>query len=89
MKATFDGRYDTDGVELAGRIGCVEHALSTCINDTYDKDAQKELKFFIEQISKIENFDNKRPGLAKNLPYSIPEKSTTRPWRLYFTALMQ
>ena len=84
MIAAFDGRYDTDGVELAGRIGCVEHALSTYINDIYEKDAQKELKLFIEQISKIETFYNKRPGLAKSLPYSIPEKSTTRPWRSYF-----
>ena len=38
----------------------------------------------MEQITKIETFYNKRPGLAKNLPYSIPEKSTTRPWRSHF-----
>ena len=42
MIAAFVGRYDIDGVELAGRVGCVEHALSTSINDVYEKDAQKE-----------------------------------------------
>ena len=84
MIAAFDGRYDTNGADLAGRVGCVEHALAICINDVFEKDAQNDLKLFIQQISKIETFYNKRPGLAKHLPLSIPEKSTTRPWRSYF-----
>ena len=58
--------------------------VPSLINDVFEKDAQKDLKLFIQQISKIETFYNKRPGLAKHLPLSIPEKSTTRPWRSYF-----
>ena len=38
----------------------------------------------MEQITKIGTFYNKRLGLAKNLPNSIPGKSTTSPWRSYF-----
>lgn len=63
MVAAFDGRYDTAGANLAGRVGCVEQALADITN---------------------ENFYNKQPGLAKHLPSSIPEKSTTRPWRSYY-----
>ena len=85
MKAAFDGRFDNPGgFNTDGRVGCVEHALSICVTDVFDKYPHSDLHKFILQISTIETFYNKRPGLAKGLPVSIPEKSTTRPWRSYF-----
>ena len=87
MKAAFEGRYCDERVNFAGRVGCVEHALSTCISDVFSKEAQVDSRFVIDQISTIENFYNKRPGLARDLPVTIPEKSTTHPWRSYFNRL--
>ena len=87
MKAAFDGRYCDERVNFAGRVGCVEHDLSTCISDVFSKEAQVDLRFVIDQLSTIETFYNKRPGLARDLPLTIPEKSTTRPWRSYFNRL--
>ena len=55
MKAAFDGKCCEDERQnVAGRVGCVEHALSTCINDVFDKDAQDDLSIFIYQIYMIE-----------------------------------
>ena len=48
MIAAFDGRYDTNGPDLAGQVGCVKHALAICISDVFEKDAQKDLKLFIK-----------------------------------------
>ena len=76
MKAAFDGRFCDERLNLAGRVGCVEHALSTCISDVFDKEAQVDLNFLIDQLSTIETFYNKRPGFARDLPLTIPEKST-------------
>ena len=90
MKAAFDGRFDDPGgFSLEGRVGCVEHALSICINDVFEKDSQCDLNKFISQISLIETFYNKRPGLANKLPVSIPEKSTTIHGDPISTDLMQ
>ena len=73
MKAAFDGRFCDERLNFAGRVGCVEHALSTCISDVFDKEAQIDLRFVIDQLSTIETFYNKRPGLARDLPLTIPE----------------
>ena len=87
MKAAFDGRFCDEKLNFAGRVGCVEHALSTCISDVFEKEAHADLSDFINQLSTIETFYNKRQGLASDLPIAIPEKSTTRPWRSYFNRL--
>ena len=87
MKAAFDGRYCDERVNFAGRVGCVEHALSTCISDVFSKEAQVDLRFVIDQLSTLETFYDKRPGLARDLQLTIPEKSTTRLWRSYFNRL--
>ena len=51
MKAAFDGKFcEDERLNFAGRAGCVGHALSTCINDVFDKDAQDDLSIFINQI---------------------------------------
>ena len=76
MKAAFDGRFCDERFNFAGRVGCVEHALSTCIIDVFDKEAQVDLRFVIDQLSTVETLYNKRPGLARDLPLTIPEKST-------------
>ena len=83
MKAAFDGRFSDERLNFAGRVGCVEHALSTCISDVFDKEVQVDLRFVIDQLSAIETFYHKRPGLSRDLPLTIPEKSTTRPRRSY------
>ena len=74
-------------VYFAGRVGCVKHALSTRINDVFSKEAQVDLRFVIDQLSTIETFYNKRPGLARDLQLTIPGKSITQPWRSFFNRL--
>jgi len=85
MKAAYDGRYDDENFNFGGRVGCTEHSLSTCIEYVFEKCPHQALKDLLQQMSTIENFYNRRQGLAKQLPFSIPEKSTTRPWRFFYT----
>ena len=93
MKAAFDRRWETADRNFGGRIGCTEHAMSTCL--TYVLDAEPkghcrpELKDqLMDTINAIENFYNRRDDKAKKLVRTIPEKSTNRPWRSHYNRLL-
>ena len=75
MTAEFDGTFDNPGgFNLNVRVGCVEEALSICINDVFDTNPHIDLYKFPLEISTIKISYNKRPGFAKGLPVCIPEK---------------
>lgn len=87
MVAAFDGRYESDTINLSGRIGCVEHALSICIQNVFDKSPSTALEVILKQLTSIETFYNCRDDRAKTLPRAIPSKSVTRPWRFHHTRI--
>ena len=85
MRAAFDRRFDDPtGFSLDGRIGCGEHELSICIDHVFENHPNDELKQFLNKMSIIETFYNKRQGFAKELPISIPEEFTTCQWRINY-----
>ena len=93
MKAAFDGRWETADHNFGGRIGCTEHALSTCLTNVLDAEpkghCRLELKDkLMDTINNIESFYNRRDDRAKNLVRAIPGKSTTRPWRSHYNRFL-
>ena len=93
MKAAFDGRWETADCNFGGRIGCTEHALSTCLTFVLDAEPKGHCRLelqdqLLDKITTIENFYNRRDDKAKKLVRAIPEKSTTRPWRSYYNRLL-
>ena len=93
MKAAFDGRWETADHNFGGRIGCSEHALSTCLTYVLDAEPKGHCKLelkdqLMDKINIIENFYNRRDDKAKKLKRAIPEKSTTRPWRSHYNRLL-
>lgn len=91
MKAAFDGRWETEKHNFGGRIGCIEHALSTCLTHVLDaesKESNSELQEqLLSKMNTVENFYNRRDDKAKKLVKAIPQKSTTRPWRFHYHRL--
>lgn len=86
MVAAFDGRYPTT-LNLGGRIGCTEHALSTCVKDVFEKSPPELLSGMLSNLTSVESFYNVRDQNAKRLKRAIPDKSTTRPWRFQHSRL--
>ena len=90
MLATFDGRNELNAPVY--RYGCVEHALSTCIDHVFEgtkSEARKvddKLSHFIKQLAVLENYYNRRFS-KERLPVAIPEKSATRAWRSWYSRL--
>lgn len=87
MCAAFDGRH-LSTVNFGGRIGCVEHALSTCVKDVFEKSPAAALEALLSQLTAVENFYGTRDDRAKRLARSIPEKCVTRPWRYHYSRLL-
>ena len=93
MKAAFDGRYEENKQwKFGGRVGCTEHALSTCVTYCMESEpkghADAKLKSeVLDKINAVENFYNRREDKAKRLICAIPEKSGTRPWRSHYHRL--
>jgi hypothetical protein len=93
MKAAFDGRYEAEKLwKFGGRVGCVEHALSTSV--TYCMDSkpkgQADAKLnsdLSDKITAVEKFYNCREDKAKRLICATPQKSGTRPWRSHYQRL--
>jgi len=75
----------TDGTKTRTSTLVVVHAPSTCIEYVFEKNPDQALSDLLRQITSIENLYNRRQGSAERLPFSIPQKSTTRPWHFFHT----
>ena len=74
MIAAFDDRFDVDREVDIHRSGYVEHRLSICIVDSFNRGKISELDHSIDQISYIETYYNKHISKAANLPFAISTK---------------
>ena len=86
MIAAFDGRFRNS--THIYRMPCVEHRLSTCINDSFKTGINKDVDFLWKRINAIETFYNSSSDKAASLKKAIPQKCVTREWRSHNRRLL-
>ncbi len=84
MIAAFDSRYFSTDENIAGRVGCTEHAFLVCLKDVLEKHPTPGVETLFNQLDVIETSFNGREHLLK---LQFPDRSATRPWRWYYLRL--